>query len=161
MVVPDKHFQAIGLLVTQWSYTSKLMAQAICELQHWGTPNYEKHDSHIVPLIGMGDKALVGLLKAVFKLRFTGDGVEEFVRVVDRLGDLLAIRDTLAHTQWKETDKPGVIETMNIKGMNTATISRKRYSATGIYLEAYKLTLVSAEFIRIMNELDCLLDCKP
>lgn len=144
-VVSNNHFYAIGLMLTQWAYTSKLFTCAICDLQHWDTKDYHRHDSHIIPLIGMGDKALIGILKATFKLRFSGECVEDCDRILDRLGSILEIRDLLAHTQWKETDKTGIIETFNIKGMNTARVSRKRYSATGIYLEVYKLSLVGAE----------------
>src|SRR5260370_24614893 len=79
-VLATQHLYAIGLLITQWSYTSN--ACAICDIQHWGTPNYKRHDSHIVPFMGTGDRALLGVLKAIFKLRFAGPGIADFEKIL-------------------------------------------------------------------------------
>lgn len=92
---------------------------------------------------------------------FEGPAVAEFEKIMEEMSDILDTRDLLSHTQWKETNKKPIIETFLIKGMNEAKVRRKRYSATGIYLEAYRLYLVSNELIRFMNDLDCLLDYKP
>jgi hypothetical protein len=157
--ISDSHLRAIGLLVTQWSYTERVLACAIIDLQHMESGKYIKDDTYLLPVIAMGAKAIIGVLKAAFKLRFKETA--DFGKILDRIQDILEIRDLLSHSNWKPTEKKGILETFLVKNMNEARVKRKQYSASGIFLEAYKLQLITVELIRFMNDRALLLEYGP
>jgi hypothetical protein len=159
-ILSDHHLSGIGLLITQWAFSESILRCAICDLQTLKSGAYLKDDVLLSPLMGMRGEGLIGILRAIGKVRFKPELSADLEKMLNRFKYFLELRDLISHSMWQDDPNgvEGIAESFRGKGRGTINADKRRYSAIGLHLEAYLLWLLTCELIRFFKRQEFLLE---
>jgi hypothetical protein len=117
--LPNSHLSEIGRVITTWSAVDFSLQNLAADLtlgRHVDERDDKDDKAALVPFIGMGTRAMVGLIQALLEIRHPGK-VGEWKKFGKTVAEGKAQRDIMAHCIWIAGDTPDKIKPMGMKSV--------------------------------------------